>query len=90
VERLCFRILAGLRLLDRGGLALGDGLPRGIRHDLFGRLRDGVAGVGVVYGGEAAREDCRADGCRGVLAKLNCGRDANIGSAYLSALWPNE
>jgi hypothetical protein len=85
VESLCLCILAGLRLLDCRGLALGDGLPCGIRHNLFGGLGDGVAGMGVVYGGEAAREYCRSNGCRGVLVWLNWCCDMPRRSAYLSA-----
>ena len=62
VESLGLRILAGRGLLDCRCLALGDGLARGVRDNLFGRLGDGVAGVDVGYRGEAARENCRPYG----------------------------
>lgn len=68
VESLRLRILAGRGLLDGRRLALGDGLSRSIRHGLFGGLGDGVAGIDVGYGGEAARENCRPYGCRIALA----------------------
>ena len=71
VESLHFGIFGGRGLLDVGRLALWNGFLRGIRHNLFGSLGDGVAGVDIGNGGEAARENCRPDGCRKVLAVFN-------------------
>lgn len=71
VERLHLGIFAGCGLLDVRRLAFGNGLSRSIGNNLLGSLGDGVAGVHVGNGGEAARENCQPDGCRKVLAALN-------------------
>lgn len=62
VEGLCLRILAGLGLLLRRGLALGNYLAGRVWDDALGDLGDGLAGGGVVDGGKTAREDSRTEG----------------------------
>lgn len=82
VEGLHLSIFAGCGFLDVRCLALGNGLSRSIGDNLFGGLGDGVAGVHVGNGGEAARENCRPYGCRKVLAELNGCRGARYRGAY--------
>lgn len=62
MEGLCLRILAGLRLLGRRCLALGNRLAGRVRYDALGDLGDGLAGDRVGDGGKTAREDSRAQG----------------------------
>lgn len=52
MEGLCLRILAGLGLLLRRCLALGDDLASRVGNDALSDLGDGVAGGRVSDGGE--------------------------------------
>jgi hypothetical protein len=63
VEGLGLRILLRLRLASGGCLALRDGLGGGIGNDCFGGLGNGVAGVDIAHGGEAASEGGGPYGC---------------------------
>jgi hypothetical protein len=67
VEGLDLGALLWLRLADGRRLALRDGLARG--RERVGSGRNGLAGVDIVDGGEAAGEDCWSDGCDVLLVR---------------------
>jgi hypothetical protein len=56
VEGLDLGALLRLRLSGCGCLALRNGLASGIGHNCFGGLGDGIAGMDIAHGGEAASE----------------------------------